>query len=245
MVTGGAHGIGRATVEKLAAEGAEVILADMDKGASLAVIEELDLLDGTIHFQPVDLASPASIKTMAEELLSRYHRLHGLVNNCGISLRCAIADTGDEDWDPQMTINLRAPALLARHLLPLLKRGPASIVNISSEGAFRPRSHRWVYDASKAAICSLTRTMAIEFAEFGMRVNTVAPGWTVTEMHYAGAADPQAKKGELENLEYGGALIRRLARPEEIASAIVFLLSENASYVTATTIHVDGGRITP
>jgi len=100
-----------------------------------------------------------------------------------------------------------------------------------------------VYDATKAGIGALTRNMASEFVEYGMRVNTVAPGWTVTEMHFKGAADPEGRKTQLEQMDMDGAIIRRLARPEEIAAAIAFLLSDEASYITATTLHVDGGRV--
>jgi NAD(P)-dependent dehydrogenase (short-subunit alcohol dehydrogenase family) len=143
-----------------------------------------------------------------------------------------------------MAINLRAPALMAKALLPLLRAaGGAAIVNISSEAGFRPRPNSWVYDASKAAICALTRSMASEFYPYGIRVNTVAPGWTVTDMHFARAADPEARKRELEEKEYDGCILRRLGRPEEIANAIYFLASDEASYITATTLHVDGGRV--
>ena len=116
-------------------------------------------------------------------------------------------------------------------------------MNLSSEGGFRPRPHCWVYDATKIGMCALTRSMAAEFVEYGIRANTVAPGWTVTEMHFGSAPDSAARKRELEELVMDGALIRRLGRPEEIAAAIAFLLSDDASYMTGTTLHVDGGRV--
>jgi len=242
LVTGGAMGIGAATARRLVAEGASVIVADCNEEAFNAMAAGLPDR-GKVSFQFVDLADPSSIEQMGQAVAGQVSCLHGLVNNAGIASRSFIKDTGDEDWSPQMDINLRAPALCAKALLGLLQAGPGHIVNVSSEGAFRPRQAHWVYDATKVGLCALTRTMACEFAADGIRVNTVAPGWAVTEMHFSQADDPAARKAELEALDYDGAIIRRLGRPEEIAAAIVFLLSGDASYITATTLHVDGGRV--
>jgi NAD(P)-dependent dehydrogenase (short-subunit alcohol dehydrogenase family) len=243
LVTGGAMGIGGATAKRLASEGAHVIIADINEEFARSKLKEIGNSGGKVSFQYVDLSNPKSIEKMGEEVVQKFDCLHGLVNNAGIARGCSLAETSDKDWEPQITINLRAPALCAKALLPLLKKGPGHIVNLSSEGGFRPRANSWVYDSTKAGICALTRNMACEFIQFGMRVNTVAPGWTVTEMHFGKEQDPLEKKKELENLDYSGAIIRRLARPNEIAAAIVFLLSDDASYITATTLHVDGGRV--
>jgi NAD(P)-dependent dehydrogenase (short-subunit alcohol dehydrogenase family) len=140
-----------------------------------------------------------------------------------------------------MAVNLRAPALMAQALLPLMRSRGGAIVNISSEGAFRPRPDQWVYDASKAGVGALTRVMAVELAQHGIRANEVAPGWIVTEMHFASAPDPPARKRELEGLRTDLCILRRLGRPAEVAAAVAFLASDDASYLTATTLHVDGG----
>ncbi|HEV2123118.1 MAG TPA: SDR family oxidoreductase, partial [Chloroflexota bacterium] len=193
VVTGGAMGIGAATARRLAQDGATVIIADRDATAAKTTAESIKTTGGNDWVQPVNLASPTSTEAMARAIADRHDALHGLVNNAGIVRRAPIAETGDEDWNLQMAINLRAAALCAKALLPLLKQGPGHVVNLSSEGAFRVRPNQWVYDASKAGICALTRSMAAEFAPFGMRVNTIAPGWTVTEMHCRDSDDPQAK----------------------------------------------------
>ncbi len=100
-----------------------------------------------------------------------------------------------------------------------------------------------VYDAIKAALVSVTKTMAQEFVDYGIRVNAVAPGWVITEMHFANHPDPAARKQELESTSITSCIMKRRAQPEEIASVIAFLVSDDASYITGTTLHVDGGRV--
>jgi len=244
LVTGGAMGIGGATARRLADEGAQVIVADCNEEAAQKKVSEIRGAGGEAWFQHVDLARPPSIEEMGRAVAGRVPCLHGLVNNAGILRTSSIAETGDDDWEPQITINLRAPALCAKALLPLLKQGPGHIVNLSSEGAFIAHESRWVYTATKAGILALTRNMAREFVGYGMRANTVAPGWTVTEMHFLKGDDPAALKAELERTERKDTVIPRLARPQEIAAVIAFLLSDDASYMTASIVHVDGGRVT-
>jgi len=243
LVTGAAMGIGAATARRLAAEGASVILADCNEKVASQRVAEIGASGGRAWFQHVDLSDPSSIEAMGRQVTDRVSCLHGLVNNAGIVRWATIEETGDSDWEPQITVNLRAAALCAKALLPLLKKGPGHIVNLSSEGAFVACGGRWVYDATKAGICALTRTMACEFVQYGIRANTVAPGWTVTEMHFLKSEDPVARKAELENLRIEGTVIPRLGRPEEVAAVIAFLLSDDASYMTASIVHVDGGRV--
>jgi 3-oxoacyl-[acyl-carrier protein] reductase len=124
-----------------------------------------------------------------------------------------------------------------------LKEQGGAIVNVSSEAGFVGRPGQVVYDAIKAALVSATKTMAQEFVDYGIRVNAVAPGWTSTEMHFNRHPDPAARKQELESMSITSCILKRIGRPEEIASAIAFLLSEDASYITGATLHVDGGRV--
>jgi 3-oxoacyl-[acyl-carrier protein] reductase len=241
VVTGGAMGIGAATVKILAARGVRVFIADRDQAVTERIIEATKDSSGSAEFIEVDLADAASIRSFGKTVAGMTDSLHGLVNNAGIVRRASIEETGDADWTEQTAVNLRAPALCIQALLPLLKAGPGHVVNVSSEGGFRARKNHWVYDATKAGICALTREAAEELAEFGIRVNAVAPGWVVTEMHFGNAPDPMAKKKELEEMTNTSAMLGRLARPEEIAASIAFLLSEDATYITGTVLHVDGG----
>jgi NAD(P)-dependent dehydrogenase (short-subunit alcohol dehydrogenase family) len=241
VVTGGAMGIGAATVLRLAGEGARVIVADIDARRAQEICGRAG---SSASVSQVDLADPDSIAAMGRRLRGELEALHGLVNCAGIKISGSVAETGGRDWDAQMAVNLRAPALCAKELLPLLEKGPGHIVNLSSMGGFViPRRGSWVYDATKLGICALTRNLASENAEKGIRCNTVAPGWTVTEMHFAAAPDPAARKRDLEELHNDRALLGRLGRPEEIAAVIVFLLTDDASFVNATTVHVDGGTV--
>jgi 3-oxoacyl-[acyl-carrier protein] reductase len=242
VVTGGASGIGAATVMRFAQAGAHVIVADVDGERARQVVARIEETGGAAFFQHVDLSDEESIAACGRDLAARLSDLRVLVNNAGIVRRKAIAETDHEDWDVQTAINLRAPALLAKALLPLMQARGGAIVNISSEGGYRPRADHWVYDATKAGIGALTRAMAVEFAPFGIRANAIAPGWIVTEMHFGQAPEPLSRKAELEEMVHESCIMRRLGRPEEIAEAVFFLAGEGASYITGTTLHVDGGQ---
>ena len=242
LVTGGASGIGAATCARFAEAGAHVIVADVDAERAQQVVAQLHRNGGQASIQHVDLTDEESVAACGQALAERLAGLRVLVNNAGIVYRKPIAETGHDDWDAQMAINLRAPALMAKALLPLMQKAGGAIVNISSEGGYRPRADHWVYDATKAGIGALTRTMAVEFAPFGIRANAIAPGWIVTEMHFGHDADSDARKTALEERVHEGCIMRRLGRPEEIAAAVYFLASDDASYITGTMLHVDGGQ---
>jgi NAD(P)-dependent dehydrogenase (short-subunit alcohol dehydrogenase family) len=244
LVTGGASGIGRATANRLAAEGAHVVIVDRDAEKGNQSVYQIKEAGGVATFMAVDLASDEAIEAMAAAVAQQFSALHILINNAAVLKRGRIE--GGEwlaSWEPEVNIGLRAWALVTQVLLPLLKKEGGAIVNISSEAGFRGRPGLWVYDAVKAGIVSLTKTMAYEFVEYGIRANAVAPGWVVTEMHFSQAPDPETRKQELETMKIDSCLLGRLAHPEEIAAAVAFLASEDASYMTGTTIHVDGGRV--
>jgi len=244
LVTGGASGIGRATAVRLAAEGAHVIIVDRDGERGNQSVAQIKETGGAATFMAVDLASDAAIEAMADAVAGQFPALHVLVNNAAVLKRGRI-ENGEwlASWEPEVNVGLRAWALVTQVLLPLLKKEGGAIVNTSSEAGFKGRPGMWVYDAVKAAIVSLTKTMAYEFVDYGIRANAVAPGWIVTEMHFSQHAEPERRKQELETMKIESCLLGRLGRPEEIAAAIAFLASDDASYITGTTLHVDGGRV--
>ena len=243
LITGGASGIGRATANRLAAEGAHVIIADINADMANKAVSEIQEAGGKALFIEVDLADDESVNAATSAVSEKFSALHFLINNAAV-VRTGRIEDGKwlPNWDVETSIGLRGWVVITQHLLPLLKQESGAIVNLSSEGGYLGRPGQWVYDAIKAGLVSVTKTMAQEFIEYGIRVNAVAPGWIVTEMHFGKAADPAAEKKALEELTIASCIMKRLAKPEEIASTIAFLLSDDASYITGQTLHVDGGR---
>ena len=243
LITGGAAGMGRATAFRLAAEGAQVIVTDRDAQGGQHVIDQLCERGGSGFFAQAELTDAAAIEQLGTTIAQRVDALHVLVNCAGIGyLGGRLETAGVDGWGPLMDVNLRAPALVAKTVLPLMKVQGGAIVNVSSDGGVKGRGGSWIYDATKAGLISLSKSMAAEFWPYGIRVNAIAPGFSVTEFHFARHPDPQARKREMEEMWTDYCLMGRLGRPEEIAAAIAFLASDDASYVTGTTLCVDGGR---
>jgi len=244
LITGGASGIGRATALRLAAEGAHVIIVDKNGSMGQQTVAQIEQAGGDGNFIEVNLADDEAVKAAAAAVAEQFPALHILVNNAAV-LRVGTIEDGAwlANWEIETRIGLRGWVLMTQVLLPLLKKEGGAIVNLSSEGGFLGRPRQVVYDAIKAALVSVTKTMAQEFVDYGIRVNAVAPGWIVTEMHFGNAPDPAARKWELELTPITSCIMKRRAGPQEVASAIAFLVSEDASYITGTTLHVDGGRV--
>ena len=244
IVTGAAQGMGAAIAGRLAAEGARVIIADNSSDMANKAVSEIEADGGNAVYMEVDLADDTAVEAIGRAVAEEFSALHILVNNAAILRQGRIEDGGWlPNWEPETAIGLRGWVLMTQVLLPMLKKEGGAIVNLSSEGGFLGRPGQWVYDAIKAGLVSVTKTMAHEFVDYGIRVNAVAPGWIVTEMHFGKHADPQARKKELEETPITSCIMKRCAYPEEVASAIAFLLSDDASYITGTTLHVDGGRM--
>lgn len=249
LITGGASGIGRATATRLAADGAQVIIVDKNAALARETVARIGQTGGRAVFVEADMADDAAVIAAAGTVAERFPALHILVNNAAV-LRAGLIEDGtwQANWEIETRISLRSWLLITQHLLPLLKRAGttdtgAAIVNLASEAAYLGRTNRVIYDALKAAVVSVTKSMAYEFVDYGLRVNAVAPGWIVTEMHFGQHPDPGARKQELETMPIASCIMKRLGRPAEVASAIAFLAGDDASYITGTVIHVDGGRV--
>jgi 2-hydroxycyclohexanecarboxyl-CoA dehydrogenase len=246
VVTGGAGGIGAATGRLFCEEGAKVALVDRDAQAMSAVLAEIrgavpgaEMLDVI-----VDLAEEASAATIVAETRRAFGRTDVLVNNAGVRSYEPLAEAKRETWETIIAVNLLSYAYLAREALPDLRAsGRGSIVNVSSTHAFNPRAGMGQYDVTKAGIVSLTRTLAIEEAPHGVRVNAVCPGATFTPFHRKRAEALGRTQAEIDREAETTCLMRRWAEPREIAYPILWLASNEASYVTGAALMVDGGRL--
>ncbi|MFL1526254.1 SDR family NAD(P)-dependent oxidoreductase [Pseudomonas sp. O230] len=233
IVTGAAQGIGRAIALRLHEEGANVVVADRNKSGAEKVALEITSQGGNALAVGLDVAERDEWKGALLEVVNRFHRIDGLVNNAGVTRDSTLLKMSDEDWDLVIDVNLRGAWLGCQLTVPYLKNNGGSIVNLSSEsrwGAFGQSN----YAAAKSGLVGFTRTVAIEHARHGIRANAVAPGSTNTPM--LEAVPEGVRQSWIPNIPLG-----READPKEIAAAAVFLLSEDASYITGQIIGVNGG----
>ena len=239
LVTGGASGIGRATVLRLAGAGCRTAVLDRDEAGLAALVAEV----GADLCLPVvaDLADPDSTRRAVREAIARLDGVEIVVNNAGIGFRADVIETTLEQWDLTFAINVRAPFIVCQEVLPqMLERGSGAIVNVASVGGVIGIPFRAAYGASKAAMISLTRSLTVDYANRGIRANCVAPGTTETpwvDRIVAGAGDPAALRQQMADRQ----VIGRLGTADEIADTIVFLVSAQASFFHGSTVVVDGG----
>ncbi|MAU44305.1 MAG: short-chain dehydrogenase [Yangia sp.] len=241
VVTGSASGIGHETAKLFAAEGAHVVVADRDADAAAKVALELAADGAAGEVVAVDVSQEDQVKALLDGVKSRHGRLDILVNNAGYGFAGTVADTSVEDWDALFAVNVRGVFLGCKHAVPIFAaQGGGIIVNTTSGGAIVGIANRAAYTASKGAVAALTRAMAIDHADDMIRVNCVAPGTIETPYFteiFAKSPDAAALRKGLEDRQVMG----RLGRPEEIARAILFLASDDATFCTGSTLVVDGG----
>ena len=239
IVTGGAQGIGRATVEALLDSGAKVIFCDMDAEIGESALAELSQL-GEVHFLAGDMTSEQFCRELVEFCCDKFGGVDFLVNNAFSFLAEGINATR-EQWLRSMEVGPIGFATMTQLAAkPMAKAGGGAVVNLSSISAHIAQPNRWTYNAAKGAVDQLTKCSALDLAPSGIRVNSVSPGWIWTSA-LDGAAEGDRDKWEPIWGKYH--MLRRCGQASEVASAIMFLLSDEASFITGTDLPVDGGYL--
>ena len=244
LVTGGASGIGQATVSALLQAGAAVAVLDRDEAGATAIVEQGKQSRGKSFALRIDLADTPQIPAAVARVIEQLGRIDILVNCAGVTGQFqSLLEMDEENWDFVQTVNLKAAMLLMKHVARhmIQRGGRGRIVNVSSSSAFRARNSPVAYASSKAALVQLTRSAAAELGPHDINVNVVAPGITVTAMTRvlgdAKALEQATASGPLENL------FHRVSQPEDVAAAITFLCLLGSRQITGQTIHTSAGAV--
>lgn len=241
IVTGGAAGIGRATAELFAEEGSSVVVADLDQSSGLEAVTSIESTGGRAVFVQTDISRESDAKRVVEEAIRVYGRLDILVNNAAAFVLKGIEATVD-DWQRSLGVNVVGTAMVSRFASEAMKTtGGGAIVNLGSISSFVAQPHFVTYSASKAAIVQMTRNMAMDLAPIGVRVNCVCPGTILTRASYDHMESVGMTLDEFLAEEAPKHLLNRVGKPREVAQAILFLASDEASFITGTHLMVDGG----
>ena len=237
LVTGASKGLGRTIAESLAGAGATVALVSRTRDDLEAVAAALTATGGRAVAVTADVTDETSIADMVAQVLEHCGQIDILVNNAGVGETGAVVEMDTSRWDWVMEINVRGPMLCCKHVGPhMLQRRRGKVINVASVMASRVARYMAAYAASKAALVQFTRTLALEWIRHNVQVNALCPGYFLTDMNAEFFASERGKRFASE-LPIG-----RLGDPAELAGAAVFLASDATSYVTGTTLYVDGGH---
>ncbi len=241
VVTGAASGIGRATALRLAHDGYEVAMMDLDAAGLAETRTQIEQAGGRAHQFPVDLCDPLGVGSVTREIAVTVGAPEVLVNVAGIGLAATVLETSDEDWNRVLAVNLTGPFLTTRATLPLmLDRGSGVIVNIASVGGQVGLARRAAYCASKAGLVGLTRAVAVDHAREGIRCVAICPGTVETEWIgkiLANAPDPVAARGAMAARQLDG----RMGSPAEVAAMVAFVAGPDGRFINGAALILDGG----
>ncbi|HKW98588.1 MAG TPA: glucose 1-dehydrogenase [Bryobacteraceae bacterium] len=238
LITGGASGIGRATAALFAREGARVAVSDYNADVGREVAGAIQAAGGEAIFTAVDVSDSSQVARMVDAALQAFGRIDILFNGAGVLYYGTVLETDEQAWNRVISINLTGTYLCCRAVLPhMIRQGGGSIINVASTvGAHDACANAVAYVTSKGGVTLFTKAMAIDHARQGIRVNALVPGATDTPM-IRNALSAQALQALADSHPIG-----RLGRPEELANAVLFLASDDASFVTGTAMYVDGGQ---
>lgn len=239
LVTGGSRSIGRALAIAFAREGAAVAVNYVSHAEEAqSVVREIETLGGRALPVRADASQRAQVHAMVDEVTTRLGPIDILVNNAGVQKRVFFLDLGEADWDWMLGVNLKGCFLVGQAVAARMKaRGRGSIINVSSEAGGFPAQRMTAYCVSKAGVAMLTKCMALELAQHGIRVNALAPGLTRTDINRKDLEDETFLKARLARIPLG-----RVMTPEDLVGAAVFLASADSDMMTGVTLQVDGGR---
>jgi NAD(P)-dependent dehydrogenase (short-subunit alcohol dehydrogenase family) len=242
VVTGGAGGIGRATAALFAEEGARLVIADFDEPGSLQVVSQIKEEGGEATFILTDVSREEDARHVCDKALEMFGKLDILVNNAAAFVLKGLDATVPE-WERSLSVNVIGTSLMSRSAAEAMKQGGAggAIVNLGSVSGFIAQSSFLTYSAAKAAIIQMTRNMAMDLAPQNIRVNCVCPGTILTRASYDYMECSEMSFEEFVKTESAKHLMGRLGQPREVAAAILFLASDEASFITGTSLVVDGG----
>ncbi len=241
IITGGGAGIGQATAILFAEEGAKVVIGDVDEIGGEATAAEIKSAGGEAVFVRADISQEADARKLTDEALRAFGRLDVLVNNAAAFVLKGL-EASVEDWQRSLGVNVIGTALVSRFASEAMKRtGSGAIVNLGSMSSFIAQPHFVTYSATKAAIIQMTRNMAMDLAPFGIRVNAICPGTIITQASEKHCAQAGITMDEFKATEGAKHLLNRPGVPREVAQPILFLASDEASFITGTYLMVDGG----
>jgi len=240
IVTGGASGIGLATARLLASHGANVVIADMNRSAGITETNAISSLGHKCIFVETDVRIPQQVKCLVDRTVESFNSADILFNNAGVEIHATIHEMSEEDWNAVIDTNLKGAFLCSKYTIPhMVRRGNGVIINNSSLMAHLTLPGYGAYSASKAGLIGLTKAMALDLATYGIRVNIISPGSIDTPHMWIGVETSELnaiKVACAETQPFG-----RIGKSDEIAKVVLFLASEDASYITGSEISVDGG----
>jgi glucose 1-dehydrogenase len=239
IVTGGAQGIGRACVEAFAAEGAAVVIADIDAEGGAKTAKAIKAQGGRAAFVQTDVGDAGQAQRLVDQTLAAFGRLDVLINNAGIIKTAEFLEISEADFDAVLRVNLKGVFLVGQAAArAMVRQGRGAIVNMSSANAVVAIPNQVPYVTSKGAVNQLTKVMALALADKGVRVNAIGPGSILTDLLKVVMNDDAARRRILSRTPMG-----RCGEPAEVAKVALFLASDDASYLTGQCIYPDGGRL--